>query len=196
MTALAGCVLYLGTTFAVIKGKTFTRPEREAVECSADDDPSWKFRNPELDQWLAQIKTEKESLALRAQQLSEWQARLEAERNEISSVTQSVANLQAEFDKNVIRFKAQEADNIKHQAKLISAMTPASAAAMLNEMNETDVVRILFTLKSDVASSILETMSKSSPALARRAAMLTSRLQQVLPFDTNAVSPASPNAKP
>ena len=192
LTALLGCLLYLGTTLALIRPEKFAAARLIPAELSADDDPSWKFKNPEIDQWVAQMKDEKEALATREQQLKEWQTRLEAERQEISTVTQTVANLQADFDKNVIRFRAQESDNIKHQAKLMAAMSPAGAAALFTEMKDDAVVRILFTMKTDEASSILETMSKLGKAEAQRAGALTAQLQQVLPISTNAAPATTP----
>jgi flagellar motility protein MotE (MotC chaperone) len=191
LTALVGCLLYLGTTFALIRPEKFAAAHLVPSDASAPDDASWKFKNPEFDQWIAQMKDEKESLALREQQLNEWQSRLDAERQEISTVTQTVSQLQADFDRNVIRFRVQETDNVRHQAKLIAAMSPAGAAAMFNEMADDDVVRILFTMKTDDASLILDTMSKLGKPEARRAAVLTGRLHQVLPLSTNAVSTAA-----
>ncbi len=183
LVALAGCLLYLGTTLAILNPAKFAgvRLAAEQRALSADDDPSWRFRNPEFNQWVAQIKDEKDALALRAQQLNELQVRLDAERQEICTVTQTVAQMQSEFDKNIIRFKAQEADNVRHQAKLIAAMSPEGSAAMVREMSDDDVVRILFTMKTDQASLILDTLSKMGKAEARRAATLTIRLHQVLP---------------
>lgn len=187
--ALAGCLLYLAVTAAVLNSSTFKGAQFIKSEYSADDDPSWKFRNPEFNEWLAQIKSEKDSLASRQQQLKEWQTRLDAELQEVSAVTQTVAQLQANFDKNVIRFKDAQADNEKHQAKLLSAMSPEGAIAMLDQMPDNDVVRILFLMKADVASQILDTMSKMSNAQAKRAALLTEKLRQVLPPVTTANNP-------
>ena len=192
LTALLGCLLYLGTTLALVRPGKFAAAHLVPSDRSAADDPSWKFKNPDIDQWVAQMKDEKEAIALKEQQLNEWQTRLDAERQEISTVTQTVARLQSDFDKNVVRFRAQETDNVKHQAKLIAAMSPASAAAMFNEMADDDVVRILFIMKTDEASAILDTMSKPGKAEARRVAVLTARLHQVLPLATNAVSTATP----
>jgi flagellar motility protein MotE (MotC chaperone) len=192
LTALLGGILYLGTTAALLRPERFAGFRVEASELSAEDDPSWKFKNPEFDQWLTQMKEEKETLALREQQLKEWQARLEAERQEISTVTQTVAALQADFDRNVVRFRAQETDNIKHQAKLIAAMSPAGAANLIGQMSDDDAVRVLFTMKTDVASALLDAMSQSGKAEAKRAARLTGRLRQVLPYATNTVSTATP----
>lgn len=192
LTALLGCLLYLGTTLALIQPEKFAAAHLVPSDRSATDDPSWKFKNPEIDQWVAQMKDEKEALALREQQLNEWQSRLDAERQEISTVTQAVAQVQSDFDQNVIRFRAQEVDNVKHQAKLIAAMSPAGAAAMFGEMADDDVVRILFIMKTDEASTILDTMSKLGKPEAQRAAVLTGRLRQVLPLSTNAVSTIAP----
>jgi flagellar motility protein MotE (MotC chaperone) len=188
---LAGSLLYLVTTFILLRTGTIA-PAPPPADPAGGDGPSWKFKNPEFDQWVTQMKTEKEALAAREQQLSEWQARLDAERQEITTVTQTVARLQADFDRNVVRFTSQQADNVKRQAKLIAAMTPEGSAAMLKEMADDDVVRILFTMKTDQASLILDTMSKLGKAEARRAAILTERMHQILPVSTNAVSTATP----
>src|ERR1700742_4550059 len=108
--ALIGCVLYLGTTVAIVQPSKFAVVQAPEVDYSAGDDPSWKFRNPEFDQWIAPIKSEKESLDVREQHLDELQTRRNVELQEISTVTQTVSQLQENFDKNVIRFKAQEVE--------------------------------------------------------------------------------------
>jgi flagellar motility protein MotE (MotC chaperone) len=184
--ALIGGVAYLATTVLVLQPAKFASLRPAApTNRSADDDPSWRFRNPEFNQWVAQIKEEKDALALREQRLTDLQNRLNAERQEIMSVTQTVAQLQSKFDRDVIRFNTQETENVKRQAKLIAAMSPAGAAAMVAEMLDDDVVRILFTMKVDEASAILDTLSKRSKEDARRAALLTVELHRVLPVNTN-----------
>jgi flagellar motility protein MotE (MotC chaperone) len=47
-------------------------------------------------------------------------------------------------------------------------------------MPDEDAVRILFTMKTDEASLILDAMSKKGDDQAKRAAQLTQRLHQVL----------------
>lgn len=183
---LVGGVLYLAATVLLLPPAKFAglRPAAPTNR-SAADDPSWKFRNPELNQWVAQIKEEKDALALREQHLNELQTRLSAERQEIMTVTQTVAQLQSEFDRSVVRFSAQETENVRRQAKLVAAMSPAGAAAMIAEMQDDDVVRILFTMKTDEASAILDNLSTRGKDDAKRAATLTVRLHQVLPTTTN-----------
>ena len=192
MVALLGCVLYLATTIFVLSPSKFAGAQFLKPDYSAEDDPSWRFRNPEFNQWVAQIQNEKEKLDLREQQLDDWQRRINLELQEMSLVTQTVNDLQSNFDRNVIRFKAQETDNVKHQAKLVSAMSPQGAVAMFSQMSDDDVVRILFAMKPDQASVILDTLSTMGPAEAKRAALLTDRLHQVLPEPAPAPATAIP----
>jgi flagellar motility protein MotE (MotC chaperone) len=182
MVALIGGLLYLATTAAVFRSAQFEAPAGPVeVARSVEGEPSWNFRNPELEQWVDEVKHEKEALAQRTQQLQELQKRLDAERLEILAVTQAVHQLQSEFDKHVVRLKTQEMENLKRQAKIIASMSPEGAAAMLNEMPEDQTVGVLFLLKPDVASAILDTLSKMGKTEAKRAAELTERMRLVLP---------------
>jgi flagellar motility protein MotE (MotC chaperone) len=160
---------------------------------AAEDNPSWKYRNPEIDQWVAQIKDERESLALRTEQLTEWEARLAAENREIATVTQTVSQLQADFDKRVLLFKDQEKDNVKRQLKVVADMTPDGAATMFNEMTDDDVTKLLYMMKADISGPILDAMSRQGEAHAARAAALANRLKDVLNVPaTNSLANANP----
>jgi flagellar motility protein MotE (MotC chaperone) len=179
-----GGLLFFATTAALLNPSKLPVLAREIAPDpmhAGNNEPSWKFHNPEMDQWIQEIKHEKDALTLREQQLNELETRLNAERQELSVVTQSVSQMQADFDKNVVRLNAQDADNLKRQAKLISSMTPEGAAATLTEMNDDDVVRILFTMKADDASIALDTLSKSGKAQAKRAATIIERMRRTLP---------------
>jgi flagellar motility protein MotE (MotC chaperone) len=190
VVAILGALLYLTTTAALLRPdqfEPFAAPS--LVAHSETDDPSWNFRNPEFQQWVEEIRHEKETLTQRAQQLQELQLRLDAERQEILTITQAVHQLQVDFDKNVVRLKTQEMDNLKRQTKIVSAMSPEGAAAMLGEMPEDQAIGVLFLLKPDVTSAILDTLSKLGKTEAKRAADLAARLQRVLP-PAPGVSPA------
>lgn len=191
---LIGGLLYLATTAVLLCRVHFERPvEAVAAAVAPNDDPSWKFRNPEFEQWVQELKQERESVAQRAHQLDELQKRLEAERVEILTVTQTVHQLQMEFDQSVVRIKEQELDNLKHQTKIVGAMSPEGAAALLNEMPEDQSVGVLFMLKPDAASLILDTLSKMGKTEAKRAAELTERIKLVLPPAPTGARTASTN---
>jgi len=160
---------------------------------SPTDDPSWKFRNPEMDQWISNMKEEREALAVRTQELKDWEQRLTVESREIASITQAVSVAQADYDRRVVMFKEQEKENIKKQLKVVSGMSPDGAVAMMTEMPDNEVVKLLFSMKTDIAGAILDAMSKVGQPQAKRAAMLAQRLKDVLPnAPTNTPANASP----
>jgi Mg/Co/Ni transporter MgtE len=123
--------------------------------------------------------------------LKELQKRLEAERVELTTVTQTVSLMQSEFDKNVIRFTSQKQDSVKRQAKLITALSPEAAVALLNEMSDDDAVRLFFAMKTDQVSPLIEAMSKAGSNGTKRAALLTERLSRVLPAEASNPRPNS-----
>jgi flagellar motility protein MotE (MotC chaperone) len=182
---LLGCLLYLGTTAALIHPDQLAQAQQARVAAEApvspNNEPSWKFRNPEFEQLVQELKQERQSVSIREQQLNELQARLEAERQEIFLVTQGVQKLQTDFDKGVVRMKQQETENLKRQAKVVAEMSPEGAATLLYEMPMDEMVRILFTLKPDGAGPILESLGKQGPTQAKRAADAANRLRLVLP---------------
>jgi flagellar motility protein MotE (MotC chaperone) len=177
------CLTFFGAMFLLLR----TLPLGQVVPLKkeplrAEDDPSWRFHNPDIDQWVSQIKDEREAIAVREQQLKDWETRLAAESREIAAVTQAVTRTQQEFDKRVLTFTDQQKDNAKKQLKVIADMTPEGASAMLNEMPDDEVARLLYSLKADVSGAILDAMSKPGGAQARRAAMLTERIKDILPL--------------
>jgi flagellar motility protein MotE (MotC chaperone) len=193
VAALAGCLVYLGTTALLIQPAKFAGVRAMlAAKLTPDTDPSWKFKNPEFEQWVAELKMEKSDLDARARQLQELQTRLAAQQQEFSAATQSVYQLQAGFDRNVIRIKAQEIQNLNKQAKIIAGMSPEGAANLVSQMADDDVTRLLATMKADEAGLILDSMSKLGKTEAKRAANLTARLRLVLTPDNTAQARSSP----
>ena len=181
VVTIAG-LMFFATLFAVISTTHFGAVTALGkATLMAEDDPSWKFHNPDMDQWVAQIKDERDALAVREQQLKEWEARLAAESHEISSITQAVSKTQADFDKRVLMFTDQEKDNVKKQLKVIAAMSPEGATTMLNEMSDDEVAKLLYAMKPDIAGATLDAISKLGGASAKRAASLAARIKDVLP---------------
>ena len=176
------CLTFFGTMFLLLRTLPLGQITLASKEpLTAENDPSWKFHNPDIDQWVSQIKDERDSLAVREQNLKEWETRLAAESREIAAVTQAVTRTQADFDKRVLLFSDQQKDNVKKQLKVIADMSPDGAVAMLNEMPDDEVAQMLYTLKPDVSGAILDAMSKLGAAPAKRAATLTERIKDILP---------------
>jgi flagellar motility protein MotE (MotC chaperone) len=196
LVSLIGCLVYLTTTAAVLSSAKFeaetSEVEDEAQKFSPGNDPSWKFRNPEFEQWVADLRQEKAAFEVRKAQLTEWETRLVAESQELSTVTQKVAQLQAEFERNVVRLKEQEVKNLKRQAKAVADMTPDTAATMLDQMTDDDIVRLFSAMKNEQVTLLLETLSKQGKVQTRRAAAITERMRHLLPADSATPSTPAP----
>ena len=122
--------------------------------------------------------------------MKEWEAQLNAQGKELSTVTHAVSNVQAAFDKRVVLFTEQEKENAKKQVKVIAGMSPDGAAAMLGEMSDTEITKLLYAMKNDLAGGILDAMSKQGQPQAKRAATLAQKLKAVM----NAPATNSANA--
>ena len=178
---LLGCLLFFGTMAGVLSSVhlgTANPPEKETL--SASDDPSWKFHNPEIQEWIQQIKTERDALAVRTQQLKEWEAQLNAQSRELAMVTRAMSNVQRDFDQRVVSFSAQEQDNAKKQVKVIAGMSADGAASMLGEMSDTEATKLLYAMKNETVSGILDAMSRQGFEQSKRAAKLAQKIKEVM----------------
>jgi flagellar motility protein MotE (MotC chaperone) len=176
-TALIGALVYLGSTVAFWKTPALPAPPAKQEAEIKHFGPSWDFINPEADQLLAELKAEKKSLAKKEQDLADLSARLQSERDELKMVTQSVRQLQSDFDKNVVRISDEETANLKKLAKEYAGMDPGNAAKVLQEMDDTAIIKIMVFMKDSETSAIWEAFVKQGAAQTKRAAQLSDRLR-------------------
>ena len=146
--------------------------------------PSWDFSNPEADQLMTELKSEKGAMVLRSQQLDELASRLGMEREELAAATAAVRKLQDEFDKSVTRVQEEEVPNLKKLAKVYSGMTPDAAATVMTKLDDAVVVKIMLSMKESETGAILETMAKKGPAEAKRAADISEHVRLSVPAKT------------
>jgi len=180
--AVLGGVLFLLTS-------AFLRTHELATASHGDEEPavhantkgaSWDFFNPELDQVVADLKSERDTMANREKQLNELATRLKAERAELDEELKGIKKIQEQVDKNLFRIKEDEAGNLKKLAKMYTAMEPASAAKILRELDDSIVVKILTLIKEPETALILESLSRMGEAETRRAAAISESLRSAV----------------
>lgn len=185
-TAVGGVAFLLTWVFTLLAAAPSIRPappvlrDAQGVEvkpASFYPVESWLYLNPEADQLIRELKTEKEALAARAEDLNQLSARLKTERAELDQVTESVKKIQADIDQRLLEVKAEEVPNLKRLAKSYSAMTPAGAATILREQDDATVAKALSYMKDAENGPILEAIARLGPAEAQRAASLTEKLR-------------------
>jgi len=183
--AILGGVLFLLTSaFLTTKGVAnapHSGGHAEAVDDANTKGPSWDFFNPELDQIVADLKSERDALTAREKQVSELEARVRSERAELDEALKSIKKLQQQVDRDVFRIKEDEAGNLKRLAKMYSAMEPSGAAKILRELDDIVLVKILTQLKEADTAQILEALARMGEAETKRAASLSEHLRANAP---------------
>ena len=111
LAILLGALAYLATTALILRPDKLVAERlaaRATVEKVSTIDPSWAFKNPEVDELLADLRAQRETLKVREQQLNDLASRLAVERQEIGTITQRVVTMQAEMDQAFLRIQEQE----------------------------------------------------------------------------------------
>ena len=143
-------------------------------------DQGWDFWTIEVDSLAAELKDEKARIAKVSEQLDLRAARLNAEQKELEKLRSSIEATRKEIAERVIEISADEQKNLRSLSQTYTNLTPRAAVAIIKEMDDVTVVKILSLMKADVVAPIFEEMSKSSDrdsALPRRAAILSEKLR-------------------
>jgi flagellar motility protein MotE (MotC chaperone) len=176
--AIGGIVFLL--TIASLLQKPLAAANKPQADEEAPHVDFWERHNPEVDQLIQELQKEKKDLTKREAELRELETRLQAERSEINQVTQRVAQLQIEFDQNVTRIKEDEMPNLKKLARMYSSMSPAGVSAILKELDDQTVVKILTLMKEEESAPLLDAMAREGDAQTKRAANISEALRKTI----------------
>jgi flagellar motility protein MotE (MotC chaperone) len=144
------------------------------------EDNGWDFWTIEMENLSNDLKEERARLHKQADILDQRDARITAEEKEMDRVRADIDGLRKQIGDKVTEVSAEEAKNIKGLAQTYGTLSPKAAVAILREMDDSTVVKILSQMKPDVVGPIFEEMSKTTDGdvpLARRAAILSERLR-------------------
>jgi len=171
-----GTVLFLASMLLFWKTPHPSALDRDHTGAAVHG-PSWDFNNPELDQLITELRSEKGALALRKQQLDELASRLNTERQELAAATLAVRKLQDDFDKAVVRVQEAEVPNLKKDAKIYAGMAPETAASIMSQLDDSVMVKIMLYMKESETAAILEILAKKGPVEAKRAAAISDHVR-------------------
>lgn len=207
LAAALGGVLFLGIASGVIlrRAKSLApppvahEPPEPPEPVPGEPSASWGFTNPEIEELVRDLREEKTALAKRREQMLELETRLRAERDELTALKKEIKQLQNEFDqtvtkthaelaqnvakvqddldKTIARVQDEEVANLKKLAKTYAAMDPVSAAAIMRELGDAVVVKIMLFMKETETAPILETLARPNEQAAKRAALISERLR-------------------
>lgn len=140
----------------------------------------WDFWTIEVENLAKELKAEREKLKKQADSIEQRSARIAAEEKELAKTRADVEGLRRQISERLIEISADEAKNLRTLASTYSGLTPKAAVAILKEMDDATVVKILSLMKPDIITPIFEEMSRGgtpeSP-LAKRAATISEKIR-------------------
>lgn len=148
----------------------------------------WDFWTIEIEGLSSELQEERARLRQQAELLNQRAARLASEQQELAKVRAEIEAMRNEINRKVIEITADESKNLKALAQAYTTLTPKSAVAILREMDDSTVVKILSLMKADVVGPIFEEMAKEQGpdgSLAKRAAILSDKLRLMKANKTN-----------
>jgi flagellar motility protein MotE (MotC chaperone) len=194
--ALLGIILGIGTTAGVIllhKDEIIhAESPRSVLPSPANAPRDWVFWTDELNKLAADLKTEREALEEKARDLERVEQRLAGEREELRKVRTDLDGMRREVTDNIPKIAAAEKQNVKTLAKTYSAMKPKDAVAVMRELDDSSVVKILGVMKAEVVGAIFQEMAAARDAdgtLAVRAARISEQLRLVQSAQTSSGKP-------
>ncbi len=140
----------------------------------------WDFWTVEVDNLATELKDEKARLAKQSELLDQRAARIAGEQQELEKVRASLEGMRKEIADKVIEIQADETKNLRTLSQTYADLSPKAAVAIIREMDDITVVKILYLMKPDVVALIFEEMTKTtdgSGLLSRRAAVISEKLR-------------------
>jgi flagellar motility protein MotE (MotC chaperone) len=140
----------------------------------------WDFWTIEIDNLASELKEEKARQRKQADALDQRAARLAADQAELAKARAAIEQMRRELGERVLEIKADESRNLRTLSQTYGNLTPKAAVAIIRELDDTTVVKILSLMKPDVVAPIFEELSATTGTdglLAKRAATLSEKLR-------------------
>jgi len=153
----------------------------------------WDFYTAEIDNLIQELQKQRTGYEVKTKDLGAVEMRIAAEKQELLRLREELLRLRGEIEKmrddltsQTTELVSTEKSNIRNLARSYAIMKPAEAVAILSQMSDANIVKLLATMKADIVAKILGEMAKTkdptAPAdsrttLANRAATISDQLR-------------------
>ena len=153
----------------------------------------WDFYTAEIDNLIQELQKQRTGYEVKTKDLGAVEMRIAAEKQELLRLREELLRLRGEIEKmrddltsQTTELVSTEKSNIRNLARSYAIMKPAEAVAILSQMSDASIVKLLATMKADIVAKILGEMAKTkdptAPAdsrttLANRAATISDQLR-------------------
>ena len=153
----------------------------------------WDFYTAEIDNLIQELQKQRTGYEVKTKDLGAVEMRIAAEKQELLRLREELLRLRGEIEKmrddlttQTTELLSTEKSNIRNLARSYAIMKPAEAVAILSQMSDANIVKLLATMKADIVAKILGEMAKtkdpaapadSKTTLANRAATISDQLR-------------------
>jgi hypothetical protein len=147
----------------------------------------WDFYTTEIDNLVNELKTERENYQKKAKDFAAVELRIATEKKELVRIREEIEKMRSELTEKTTEMQASEKTNVRNLSRTYSNMKPTQAVAIISEMSDANIVKILALMKPDIQAKILAEMAKTpdgstaagsgNATLAPRAAKLSDQLR-------------------
>ena len=153
----------------------------------------WDFYTAEIDNLIQELQKQRTGYEVKTKDLGAVEMRIAAEKQELLRLREDLLRLRGEIEKmrddlttQTTELLSTEKSNIRNLARSYAIMKPAEAVAILSQMSDANIVKLLATMKADIVAKILGEMAKtkdpaapadSKTTLANRAATISDQLR-------------------
>ncbi len=176
MPILAAIILGIATSAGVLMWRLPSITE--SVSPSTTSNPStiktkitsqskdWDFYTAEIDNLVNELKTERESYEKKKSDFAAVELRIATEKKELTRIRVEIEKMRAELSAQTTEMQSSEKTNVRNLSRTYSNMKPEQAVAIISEMTDSNIVKILSLMKPDIQARILAEMAKTLDPLA------------------------------
>ena len=172
IAAVVGVVLGMGTGLytinraaqVVVEHAIKLVPHKDAL-VNEERERGWNFWTIEIEELANELKGERDRLRKQSDQLERREAQLKSERQELNKVRSEIEGLRLEIASKVIEINADEVKNIRVLSQTYTNLTPKAAVAIIRELDDAIVVKILSVMKPEIVAPIFDTLSRSTSSV-------------------------------
>jgi len=188
---IAAVILGVATCAAVLLWRwpsiqDSSSPETEKVQRTkiSSQSKDWDFYTAEIDTLINELKIQRDSYDKKFKDLSAVQLRIETEKKELIRIRSEIDKMRQDLSTQTTEMQTAEKSNLRSLARTYSNMKPSQAVAIVAEMSDENVVKMLALMKPDVVAKILGEMSRTADgagnatsSMAARAAKISDQLR-------------------
>ena len=146
----------------------------------------WDFYTAEIDNLLQELQKQRTAYEMKTKDLGAVEMRIEAEKQELLRLRGEIQKMRDDLTTQTTELLSTEKSNVRNLARTYASMKPVEAVAILSQMSDANIVKLLATMKADIVAKILGEMAKtkdpaapadSKTTLANRAAVISDQLR-------------------